>query len=166
MMKSKVCFLALLLVTVITTTSCKGNLPMTNDNTQPDFSMYTDAQTEIENQIKMALMLHSDGEIIDIAEIVKFDWAKVYVFGENTSYKAINTALGINWLPNKSFYIDELTDLLVFVKDQQVVEYVIVRGDIFVAMNKNEYLREESKFKVKEIDDANRPKILIPYQTP
>ncbi|MFZ2487339.1 MAG: hypothetical protein WAZ19_04400 [Anaerolineae bacterium] len=131
---------------------------------QPDLSIRTPSQLQLENEIKASLVSHSDAEIVDMAGIAQFDWDVLYIFGENTSYKAINKALGMQWLPDRSFYIDELTDLLVFVQGKQVINYAVIEGDLFVAMTMRGIERKDALFKVKDTQDANRPKVLIPQR--
>ncbi|MFZ2488029.1 MAG: hypothetical protein WAZ19_07880 [Anaerolineae bacterium] len=150
----------LLILSAFVVTSCKGDSAVFTD-AQPDLSARTPSQLQLENEIKTSLMLHSDAEILDMADIAQFDWDVLYIFGENTSYTAINKALGMQWLPNRSFYIEELTDLLVFVQGKQVVNHVVIEGDIFVATTVRGFERNEALFKVKDTQDVNRPKVLI-----
>lgn len=129
---------------------------------QPDFLNQTQQQTSIEAQIRNTIASHVNGEVINLVDVTDFDWEEVYVFGGNTSARNINETLGINWILEKDFYVDELADLLVFVSNQQVVEYVLIRGDIFVSTSgQNKFLRSHAQFRLIEVNDINRPKALI-----
>jgi hypothetical protein len=66
-------------------------------------------------------------------------------------------------IQDKTSYVDELCDLLVFVEQDEVVQYVLVSGDVFVAVQSQDgFSREDARFRVKEVDDPNRPKVFLP----
>jgi WXG100 family type VII secretion target len=71
--------------------------------------------------------------------------------------------LGGSMIQDKTSYVDELCDLLVFVEQDEVVQYVLVSGDVFVAVQSQDgFSREDARFRVKEVDDPNRPKVFLP----
>jgi hypothetical protein len=126
-----------------------------------DFIQKSAEQKALEESIKATLASHQDGDLIELAELTPFSWDKVYIFGEYTSSDVINKTIGFEWLAFKG-NVSELNDLLVFVRRQQVVQYVMLSGDVFApALDGNIFPIEEAIFTLREVgEEESRKKIL------
>ena len=68
--------------------------------------------------------LKSSGSSLQLSTIAPFDWDRVYVFGPYSTAKEIQEAIGLKWWDSRiSIEIMDDVNLLVFVKDQQVVAW-------------------------------------------
>ena len=79
----------------------------------------------------------------------------MYVFNPYTSLDTINLKLGFVWKGAKNTLIDKdvESNLLVFVRNMEVVEYVMIRrgfGDFYKIKSNGPFLRSQSSFLVQK----------------
>lgn len=90
-------------------------------------------QTEYQNGVRQEILqvLHkrSEGDPVGLAEMTPFEWDRVCLFGSGASHEYINQVIGFSWLDGKG-YLHDQTQVLVFVKDQQVVEHILFRPEV------------------------------------
>ncbi|MGV2882478.1 hypothetical protein [Paenibacillus taichungensis] len=82
---------------------------------------------------------------IDFKKITGFSWDKVYVFTPYTPEEEINQQLGFNWSKANLIEYYDSFNLLVFVKENKVVQYVKFprTNGKFIVESKNEFAPDE-----------------------
>lgn len=85
-------------------------------NRKPDVSL----------TLQRAVVAAGDGGMIEMTDVARFDWERMYVFGSYSSGDYIRESLGFDW----AFGDDELTsdalNLMVFVAADSVTGWVII----------------------------------------
>ena len=102
---------------------------------------------------------------IDIAKLTPFDWEQLYVFKPYTPIREIDSKLGYIWVEAEKTFInqEEEFDLLVFVKNDTVVNYIRWfrnKGD-FMRIKSLKYSYDSAKFVLKKEKYGGRDKIFI-----
>jgi len=104
--------------------------------------------------------------IVPLKQVTGFAWDKFYAFGPYTAAAQINRQLGFDWpgAANTGIEHQDQFDLLIFVKDDNVVEYVTYpreHGD-FYKLRKSGYAPDEAIFEIR-LEDHGIP-MLVPVE--
>ncbi|MEW9674348.1 hypothetical protein [Ammoniphilus sp. 3BR4] len=91
-----------------------------------DFAEY---QVGVEQQIVLAVDKEQENKekvIIDFKKIAPFEWDNMYVFTPYTSWEIIDNEMGLSWENSAVGRVAgrDQNDLIVFVKDNEVIGYV------------------------------------------
>jgi hypothetical protein len=94
-------------------------------------------------------------KILSLKDVTDFDWDEVYVFNPYTTHEEIESQLGFKWSDGDRIDLGSRDDinLLVFVKDNRVVQYLEVprgRGDFILSSDDVAGLSpQQAKFEVR-----------------
>lgn len=70
-----------------------------------------------------------EGDRVALADVTPFEWDSVCLFGTGASHEYINQVIGFEWLNGKG-YVQDQTQHLVFVRDQEVIQRIVFRPEI------------------------------------
>ena len=98
--------------------------------------------------------------------LTPFGWDRVYIFPPYTTPEGVRKSLGFDWPKASAIGIDSRDDinLLVFVKDGRVVQYVAyprVHGDFHQLGDPSGYSPEEAVFVVEEEEAPGQSRFVL-----
>jgi hypothetical protein len=108
-----------------------------------------------------------DRVVVNLKSLTAFRWDRFYAFGPYTHPEQINKTLGFYWSGAWSTGSEhqDLFDVLVFVRDQEVVAHVRYpreHGDFYRVSRTNGYSADEAIFEIR-VESHGIP-ILVPYE--
>jgi hypothetical protein len=102
------------------------------------------------------------GTVIDFAEIARFPWDRVHIFGPYTPHRVIEDRLGFPWPKVRQTTIEhsDRVNLVVFVRGRAVTcwfEHPRGRGELEPLVRPAGYSRPEARFRVVRHGPEQRP---------